>query len=67
MAMLRQDESYELIGSSVIATTLKAVLVLHDDVERWIPRSVCVDGDDLDIDDTDISVCAWWAEQEGIL
>lgn len=66
MAMLRRDESYELTGSSVIDTSPKAVLVRHDDVERWVPRSVIVDGESIVEGDTDISVHAWWAEQEGI-
>lgn len=65
--MARNDEPYELRGSSVLRTTNKAVLIRLDDMnEVWIPRSVCVDGDDLDEDDTDISVQSWWAEQEGI-
>ena len=65
--MLRQEESYELSGSSVIRTTQKAVLVRLDDLtEIWIPRSVCLDGDDIVDGDEDISVQAWWAEQEDI-
>lgn len=68
MVMLRQDESYELAGSVVIATRPKAVLVrLDDETERWIPRSVCINGDDLDDEDTDISVLAQWAEREEII
>jgi len=66
--MLRPDESYELNGSVAIRTTPKAVLVRLDDLtERWIPRSACVDGDDIEEGTEDISVHAWWAEQEGVL
>jgi hypothetical protein len=63
----RNDEPYELDGSVVLRTSRRAVLVRTDDLaEVWIPKSVCIDGDDLEEGDKDISVRSWWAEQEGI-
>jgi hypothetical protein len=32
----------------------------------WVPRSVCENGDELDIGDTDICVQRWFAEREDL-
>lgn len=62
------DEPYFLADSVVLKPTRRAVLVrMKDGEERWIPRSVCVDGDRLEEGDQDISVQGWWAEQEELL
>jgi hypothetical protein len=60
--------TYELDGSTIIMTNYKAVLVRLDTLDEvWIPRSVCIDGDELAEDDTNIEVQAWWIEKEGII
>lgn len=49
----------------VIRVTDRAVLLTQgDDREVWVPRSVCEDGDSLDVGDTDICVSRWFAERE---
>lgn len=66
--MLRDDESYELPGSSVVRLGQTRILVrLDDGTEVWIPRQEIIDVDDLDEDTTDLSVRAGWAEREGII
>ena len=66
--MLRDDECYELSGSSVIRLRQLYVLVRMDDgTEVWIPRAEIVGADELDEDSTDLSVRAGWAEREGII
>jgi hypothetical protein len=51
----------------IIAATQKAVLVrFKNQEETWIPRSVCDDGSELEIGDTDIVVQTWFAEKEGL-
>lgn len=65
--MSRNDEPYELDGSVVLRISRRAVLVRTDDLDEiWIPKSVCIDGDDIEEGDQDISVRSWWAEQEGL-
>lgn len=65
--MLRPEEDYELPGSEVIRMNRKSALVrLDDGSEVWVPLSVVV-GDDLEVGSTDVTVLAWWAEQEGVL
>lgn len=66
--MLTAGEHYELTGSKVTRCTRGAVLVTTEDLASyWIPRSACVEGDDLEIGSADIRVLAWWAEREGIV
>lgn len=55
------------IHAEVIRTTDKAVLILHDGEEHWIPRSVCLEGDALETGDEDLIVADWWLEKEGLL
>lgn len=47
-------------------STERAILFEFGDDEFWIPRSVCLDGDAVDVNDTDVTVADWWLEQEGI-
>lgn len=56
----------DLDGYRVARTTAKAVLLAKGDFEVWVPRSVCEDGDELDMGDTDICVAEWFAEREGL-
>jgi hypothetical protein len=65
--MSRNNEPYDLDGSLVLRRTRLAALVrLNDLREVWIPLSVIIDGDDVLIGGTDISIRSWWAEQEDI-
>lgn len=46
----------------------KAVLVRFNDLtEKWIPRSVCEDGDNLSVGDADVVVAEWFADKEGLV
>jgi hypothetical protein len=73
------DDLYITFAGVVVRATLRAVLFRFPDdtmtlpgieprgaVERWIPRSVCEAGDDLDVGDTDIRIAEWFCEKEGI-
>ncbi|TXG96259.1 MAG: hypothetical protein E6R08_09810 [Nevskiaceae bacterium] len=55
------------LNATITRTTDKAVLVVIDDEEHWIPRSVCLDGDALETGDEDLIVADWWLEKEGLL
>ena len=56
------------LSGLVVKTTDAAILFSPDDgEERWIPRRVCLDGDAVEEDDTDIIVADWWLKQEGLL
>jgi hypothetical protein len=57
----------------VSGATDKAVLLTFEDddgnlMQRWVPRSVIADGDDLTGGDMDISVSLsrWWANDNGL-
>jgi hypothetical protein len=54
------------ISAEITRATDKAVLVEIDGEQHWIPRSVCLEGDMLDVGDTDIIVADWWLEKEGL-
>lgn len=65
--MKRNGFGQATLEAEITRTTDSAVLVDLDDRELWIPRSVCLEGDALDVGDTDIIVAAWFAEKEGLL
>jgi hypothetical protein len=52
----------------VLRTTPSAVHFKFDvdDVERWVPRSVCEHGDDIETGDNEIVIKDWWAKKEGV-
>lgn len=50
----------------VLKTTDEAILWQPvDDEEFWIPRKVCLQGDEIDDGDEDIIVADWWLDKEG--
>ena len=50
----------------VLKTTDAAVLWQPASGEEfWIPRRVCIQGDEIDDGDKDIIVADWWLRQEG--
>lgn len=54
------------ISGLVLKTTHDAVLFhTTDNVEFWVPRSVCLDGDSVDDGDEDLVIANWWLEKEG--
>lgn len=56
-----------LIGEVLRPTTERAVLFrLETGVEKWIPRSVCLDGDVISEGDTELVVAEWFCEKEGL-
>lgn len=65
--MKRNGFGQVTLEAEITRTTDSAVLVDLDDRELWVPRSVCLEGDALDVGDTDIIVAAWFAEKEGLL
>ncbi|WP_048647528.1 hypothetical protein [Nitratireductor soli] len=65
--MKRNGFGQTTIEAEITRATDAAVLVDLDDQEIWIPRSVCLEGDTLDVGDTDLIVADWWLEQEGLL
>lgn len=64
------DELYRLEDVDVIKVTEKAVLVLYEGEERWIPKSIITDPDPDDLEEGDereeIEVPMWFAKKEGI-
>ena len=52
----------------VARVTPRAILLEIDKSKPgvWVPRSVCENGDELDIGDTDICVQRWFAEREDL-
>lgn len=57
------------LSGVVERTTDHAVLFLIDGAEQsvWVPRSVCLDGDAVEKDDTDLIVADWWLKKEGVI
>jgi hypothetical protein len=59
-----------LSSVEVIAVTDMAIQIAwteqSDDKTHWIPRSLCEDGDRLDVGDTDVSVAKWFAIKEDL-
>lgn len=56
----------DLVGE-VLRVSPRAVLFRTDTgIETWIPRSVCLDGDTIDVGDTDLVVAEWFCEKEGL-
>ena len=57
-------------GVEVIDTTEKAVLIAwtvkNEEHTSWVPRSLCLDGDTLNIGDTDVCVAKWFANKEDL-
>lgn len=56
-----------LTGEILRPSTHRAILFrCENGAEKWIPRSVCLDGDALSESDTEIVVAAWFCEKENI-
>lgn len=55
------------VEAEVTRTTDAAVLVTIDGDEHWVPRSVCLSGEDIQEGDTDLIVANWWLQKEGLL
>jgi hypothetical protein len=51
----------------VTRTTDDAVLVEYGDEEFWVPRSVCLAGDQIEEGDTEIIIANWWLQAKGII
>ena len=70
---MTEKEEYERVPGTVIHTTEKAIfLLLDNDGEKWIPKSVCGktsarELDELGPDDNVLLfVAEWFAKKEGI-
>lgn len=54
------------LHGEIEAVTDLAVLWRPDDCEpAWIPRSQILDGDSVDVGDTEIECASWFARKEG--
>ncbi len=57
----------ETVSGEVLDTTTEAILFVRDDgTEFWVPRSVCIDGDQADEGDTDLIIATWWLKRAGL-
>lgn len=55
------------LAGEIKRTTGSAIFfVLDNGTEVWIPRSVCIDGDQADEGDTDLTVANWWLDKNGV-
>lgn len=58
------------VDGRVVQATESAVCVRMNDTLRkteiWFPRSVLLDGNHLDINDTDIECAEWFAQTKGL-
>lgn len=64
--MSRTGFGQTTVEAEITRTTEKAVLAEIDGREVWAPRKVCLEGDMLDVGDTDIIVADWWLKKEGL-
>jgi len=71
----RSTEWVELDKCEVTRVTERAVMIEYPhttpkghrtDVEVWVPRSVCHDGDKLVLGDREISVYRWFADKNDL-
>ena len=65
----RKPEHVQLRDVEVVAVTEKAVKIAwkqpdDTEVEQWMPRSVCMEGADLKVGDTDVVAATWFVEKE---
>jgi hypothetical protein len=65
------DSAVELEVERVQAATDKALLCQIDGVDHWLPKSVVLDGGDLDAQaevgaEGTILVTEWWARDRGL-
>lgn len=57
----------ETVSGEVLDTTTEAILFVCDDgTEFWVPRSVCINGDQADEGDTDLIIATWWLKRAGL-
>ncbi len=66
-----RPEHVTLSDVKVVGVTEKAIKIRWtqpDDieVEQWMPRSVCIDGDTLVVGDTDVVAATWFVEKEDL-
>lgn len=55
------------VKGEVKRTTRLAVLFKPEDGdELWVPRSVCLDGDEIEDGDTDLVIADWFIDREGL-
>lgn len=63
---IRSEPTYVSLDVLVVRTTERAVLLLHENEQEWVPRSCIVDGDELDdADDVTIEMAEWKARDLG--
>lgn len=48
-------------------TTERAVMIVVNGTDVWIPRSACLDGEHLGEGDQDLVVANWWLRENGLL
>ena len=60
------DDYIDLAYDAIIARTEKAILFLIGDEERWVPKSLIEDPDELEEGGGDVSIQFWFVEKEGL-
>lgn len=55
------------VSGEVKRTTDDAILFVVNGDEIWVPRSVCLDGSNVEEGDTDLIIANWWAEKECLI
>lgn len=63
------SKRFASVYAEIEASTEKAVLLdVGDDADKWVPRAVIKDGEDLDVGDTgDVEIEEWFALKEGLI
>jgi hypothetical protein len=66
-----EEDGVELEVEEVKAVTAKALLIVVDGAEYWLPKSQThedseLDGDAEKGDEGIVTVTSWWAEKEGL-
>jgi len=66
---MRSDTTYSPIECTIVKTTAKALLIDNQEIESWIPKSVCQESarklDDLEAgDDAVLRIADWLIDRE---
>jgi hypothetical protein len=55
-----------LAGDVIRATDSAVLFERNDGAEFWVPRRCCLQGDEVEVGDTDLVVADWWLEKQGL-
>lgn len=59
----------QTVLEGIVSVTTDGAILFQplDGSEFWIPRKVCIGGENLEEADEDVTVADWWLRQEGRL